>query len=247
MNALGWIIVSGVLMSIIAMVGSVTLIMKPATLDRLLLPLVAFAAGSLIGGAFFHMIPAAIVEIGDVLNVGIAVVAGFTAFFLLEQLLHWHHCHRACSDCKQPLTYLILIGDGLHNFLGGLAIAGTFLIDIRLGITSWLAAAAHEVPQELGDFSVLVHGGWSKRRALLFNVLSGLTFLLGGLVAYGLSFQIDVSWLIPFAAGNFLYIGASDLVPEVNKHHDLKRNAVHLLAFVLGLVLLLFVKIVIGI
>ena len=246
MNALGWIIVSGVLMSIIAMVGSVTLIMKPATLDRLLLPLVAFAAGSLIGGAFFHMIPAAIVEIGDVLNVGIAVVAGFTAFFLLEQLLHWHHCHRACSDCKQPLTYLILIGDGLHNFLGGLAIAGTFLIDIRLGITSWLAAAAHEVPQELGDFSVLVHGGWSKRRALLFNVLSGLTFLLGGLVAYGLSFQIDVSWLIPFAAGNFLYIGASDLVPEVNKHHDLKRNAVHLLAFVLGLVLLLFVKIVIG-
>ena len=247
MNALGWIVVSGVLMSIIAMVGSVTLIMKPATLDRLLLPLVAFAAWSLIGGAFFHMIPAAIVEIGDVLNVGIAVVAGFTAFFLLEQLLHWHHCHRACSDCKQPLTYLILIGDGLHNFLGGLAIAGTFLIDIRLGITSWLAAAAHEVPQELGDFSVLVHGGWSKRRALLFNVLSGLTFLLGGLVAYGLSFQIDVSWLIPFAAGNFLYIGASDLVPEVNKHHDLKRNVVHLLAFVSGLVLLLFVKIVIGI
>ena len=193
------------------------------------------------------MIPAAIVDIDDILNVGIAVVAGFTVFFLLEQLLHWHHCHRASSDCKQPLTYLILIGDGLHNFLGGLAIAGTFLIDIRLGITSWLAAAAHEVPQELGDFGVLVHGGWSKRRALLFNVLSGLTFLLGGLVTYGLSSQMDVSWLIPFAAGNFLYIGASDLVPEVNKHHDPKLNAVHLLAFVSGLVLLLFAKIVIGI
>ncbi len=232
-------------MSAIAMVGSVTLIMKPATLDRLLLPLVAFAAGSLIGGAFFHMIPAAVVDNGDILNVGIAVVAGFTVFFLLEQLLHWHHCHRANSDCKQPLTYLILIGDGLHNFLGGLAIAGTFLIDIRLGITSWLAAAAHEIPQELGDFGVLVHGGWSKRRALLFNVLSGSTFLLGGLVAYGLSFQMDVSWLIPFAAGNFLYIGASDLVPEVNKHHDLGANAVHLLAFVLGLLLLLFAKLMI--
>lgn len=242
MNALGWIIVGGVLISAIAMVGSVTLVMKPATLNRLLLPLVAFAAGSLIGGAFFHMIPAAIVEIDDVLNVGIAVVAGFTVFFLLEQLLHWHHCHRASSDCKQPLTYLILIGDGLHNFLGGLAIAGTFLIDIRLGITSWLAAAAHEVPQELGDFGVMVHGGWSKRRALLFNVLSGLTFLLGGLLAYGLSFQMDVSWLIPFAAGNFLYIGASDLVPEVNRHHELKTNTLHLLAFVLGLILLLFAK-----
>jgi len=247
LNTLAWIIAAGVVMSAIAMVGSVTLVLKPATLDRLLLPLVAFAAGSLVGGAFFHMIPAAVVEIGDMLNVGILVVAGFTVFFLLEQLLHWHHCHRSSSDCKQPLTYLILIGDGLHNFLGGLAIAGTFLIDIRLGITSWLAAAAHEVPQELGDFGVLVHGGWSRRRALIFNVLSGLTFLLGGLVTYALSFQMDVSWLIPFAAGNFLYIGASDLVPEVNKHHDLKANAVHLLAFVLGLALLLFVKMTITI
>jgi zinc and cadmium transporter len=246
-NTLTWIIAGGVLMSAIAMVGSVTLVLKPATLDRLLLPLVAFAAGSLIGGAFFHMIPAAVIEIGDILNVGVLVVAGFTVFFLLEQLLHWHHCHRASSDCKQPLTYLILIGDGLHNFLGGLAIAGTFLIDIRLGITSWLAAAAHEVPQELGDFGVLVHGGWSKRRALLFNVFSGLTFLLGGLVTYVLSFQMDISWLIPFAAGNFLYIGASDLVPEVNKHHDLGANAVHLLAFVLGLALLLFAKMTIAI
>ena len=247
MNTLTWIIAGGVLMSAIAMVGSVTLVLKPATLERLVLPLVAFAAGSLIGGAFFHMIPAAVIETGDILNVGILVVAGFTVFFLLEQLLHWHHCHRASSDCKQPLTYLILIGDGLHNFLGGLAIAGTFLIDSRLGITSVVAAAAHEVTQEIGDFGVLVHGGWSKRRALLFNVLSGLTFLAGGLVTYALSFQMDISWLIPFAAGNFLYIGASDLVPEVNKHHDLRANAVHLLAFVLGLALLLSAKLTIAI
>ena len=246
MSTLAWIIVGGVLMSAIAMVGSITLVLKPETLNRLLLPLVAFAAGSLIGGAFFHMIPAALDGSDNILGISIAVVAGFTIFFVLEQLLHWHHCHRAQSDCKQPLTYLILIGDALHNFLGGLAIAGTFLIDIRLGITSWLAAAAHEVPQELGDFGVLVHGGWSKRRALLFNVLSGLTFLVGGLLAYGLSFRMDVSWLIPFAAGNFLYIGASDLVPEVNKHHDLKDNSIHLLAFVFGLALLLAAKVTIA-
>ena len=135
MSTLGWIIAGGVLMSVIAMVGSVTLLLRPETLDRLLLPLVAFAAGSMIGGAFFHMIPAAIDEGSGILSVGIAVVAGFSTFFLLEQILHWHHCHRAKSDCKQPLTYLVLIGDGLHNFLGGLSIAGTFLIDIRLGIT----------------------------------------------------------------------------------------------------------------
>ena len=230
-------------MSAIAMVGSVTLILKPATLDRLLLPLVSFAAGSMIGGAFFHMIPAAIEHKVNSLAIGIAVVAGFSTFFALEQVLHWHHCHRARSDCKAPLTYLILIGDGLHNFLGGLAIAGTFLIDIRLGIISWLAAAAHEVPQELADFGVLIHGGWSKSRALIFNVLSALTFLAGGLLAYSLSFQIDVSWLIPFAAGNFLYIGASDLVPEVNKHSDAGVNWINLLMFVLGLALVLMAKV----
>lgn len=243
MSTLGWIVASGILMSAIAMVGSVTLILQPETLDRLLLPLVAFAAGSLIGGAFFHMIPAAIDAGGSVLSIGIAVVAGFSTFFLLEQLLHWHHCHRAQSDCKQPLTYLVLIGDGLHNFLGGFAIAGTFLIDIRLGITSWLAAAAHEIPQELGDFGVLVHGGWTKSRALVFNVLSGLSFLAGGLLAYAVSFQMNVTWLIPFAAGNFLYIGASDLVPEVNRHSDRNTNVVNVLVFTLGVAILLFAKV----
>jgi zinc and cadmium transporter len=239
MSELYWIILGGLLMAAIAMVGSVTLVLKPATLDRIVLVLVAFAAGSLIGGAFFHMIPAALAAGLGGLETGIATVTGFAVFFILEQLLHWHHCRRADSDCKQPLTYLILIGDGLHNFLGGLAIAGTFLIDVRLGITAWLAAAAHEVPQELGDFGVLVHGGWSKRRALVFNVLSGLTFLLGGLVTYSLSAQLDTTWLIPFAAGNFLYIGAVDLVPEIGKHDKLKSNLIHVLAFLTGILLLL--------
>lgn len=227
------------------MVGSVTLILKPATLDRLLLPLVSFAAGSMIGGAFFHMIPSAFEQGTNGLSIGISIVGGFSSFFALEQVLHWHHCHRARSDCKEPLTYLILIGDGLHNFLGGMAIAGTFLIDIRLGIISWLAAAAHEVPQELADFGVLIHGGWSKSTALIFNVLSGLTFLVGGLLAYNLSFQLDVGWLIPFAAGNFIYIGASDLVPEVNKHRDLKYNFTNLLTFILGLAIILIAKVLI--
>lgn len=242
MSTLMWIVLGGVLMSSIAMVGSVTLVLKPETLERLLLPLVSFAAGSMIGGAFFHMLPAAFENDLNSLTIGIAVVAGFTSFFALEQVFHWHHCARAQSDCKQPLTYLILIGDGLHNFLGGLAIAGTFMIDIRLGIVSWLAAAAHEVPQELADFGVLIHGGWSKSRALIFNFLSGLTFLVGGLLAYNLSSHINVSWLIPFAAGNFLYIGASDLVPEVNKHSDLKMNLKNLLVFVLGLAFVLSAK-----
>jgi zinc and cadmium transporter len=241
MSVLAWIILSGLLMSAIAMVGSITLVLKQDTLEKLLLPMVAFAAGSLIGGAFFHMIPAAFASNLGVLEIGVMVVVGFTAFFVLEQFLHWHHCHRDQVDCKQPLTYLVLFGDALHNFLGGLAIAGIFLIDVRAGIAAWLAAAAHEVPQELGDFGVLIHGGWEKKRALIFNLLSGLTFLVGGLVAYGLSFKVDIAWLIPFAAGNFIYIGASDLIPEVNKHgsSSIKDNTVHLASFLTGLALLL--------
>lgn len=238
MTTLLWIALGGVAMSLIALVGSVTLVLRDSTLKKLLLPLVAFAAGSLIGGALFHMIPASLTRL-SVLATMQWVALGFAIFFALEQFLHWHHCHRAYAECKQPLTYLILIGDGLHNFLGGLSIASVFLIDVRLGIAAWLAAAAHEVPQELGDFGVLVHGGWEKRTALAANFLSGLTFLAGGLIAYWASFVVDVSWLVPLAAGNFLYIGASDLVPEVNKPHSLGASLLHFAVFAAGAGLLL--------
>jgi zinc and cadmium transporter len=238
-----WIVGGGVLMSAIAMVGSATLVLPERTLQRMLLPLVAFAAGSLLGGAFFHMLPAAHdAGMGNV-EVYSLLLAGFAVFFGLEQFLHWHHCHRAGATCKKPLTYLILIGDGLHNFLGGLAVAGAFLIDIRLGIVTWLAAAAHEVPQELGDFAVLVQGGWEKGRALLYNMLSALAFLAGGLVAYAASFELDVSFLVPFAAGNFIYIAATDLIPEVKAHADATANLVHFAAFAAGLALMLAVKV----
>ena len=243
MTTFSWIFLSGLLMSAIALVGSLTLLLRPTTLDRVVMPLVAFAAGSLLGGAFFHMLPAAAVETKDLGLVFLWAMIGFGVFFALEQFLHWHHCHRAGAECKKPLTYLILLGDGLHNFLGGMGVASVFLIDIRLGITAWLAAAAHEVPQELGDFGVLIHGGWSRGRALFFNFISGLTFLVGGLIAYVASSAIDVAFLVPFAAGNFIYIGASDLVPEVNKHATVAANAVHFLAFAAGVALLWVIRV----
>jgi zinc and cadmium transporter len=242
MTALAWIVLTGFAMSAIALMGSITLLLKKAVLDRIIMPLVAFAAGSLLGGAFLHMLPAASESIADPVLIYLWTLAGFTVFFALEQFLHWHHCHRASSDCKEPLTYLVLIGDGLHNFLGGLGVGALFLTDIRLGIAAWLAAAAHEVPQELGDFAVLIHGGWSRRKALLFNLLSGLTFLLGGVTAWMASATLEISFLVPFAAGNFIYIGASDLVPEVNKHRDPITNIIHFLCFVAGLGLLLLMR-----
>lgn len=246
MDPFWWILSGGVLMSAIALVGSVTLLLDAATLDRVIKPLVAFAAGSLLGGAFFHMLPAAIGNAEDDARVFLWTLLGFAVFFALEQFLHWHHCHRAASDCRKPLTYLILLGDGLHNFLGGLGVAGVFLIDVRLGVAAWLAAAAHEVPQELGDFGVLLHGGWQRGTALLLNLLSGLTFLVGGLVAYAVSTRVGVDFLVPFAAGNFIYIGASDLVPEVNKHRDIGANLVHFGAFVAGIALLWAIRVALG-
>lgn len=206
-------------MSAIALTGSLTLLMPPATLQRLLAPFVSLAAGTLLGGAFFHLMPAG--SAIDDLAAAAWILGGFT-------------------------TFLILTGDALHNFLGGLGIGSTFLVNAHAGISAWLAAAAHEVPQELGDFGVLIHGGWKKGQALLFNLLSGLTFLLGSLVAYAASATIDVKALVPFAAGNFIYIGASDLVPEVNKHHSVSVNLVNFSSFAAGLALLWAIRLVLG-
>ena len=242
-NPFIWIVGSSILMCILSLAGALTFSLSDKALHKLLLPLVALSAGSLLGGAFFHMIPESIAKTGDDLSVYIYVVAGFTFFLLLEQLLHWHHCHREETECKKPQTYLILIGDGIHNFIGGIAVAGTFLIDIRLGISTWLAAAAHELPQELGDFGVLVHGGWSRKKALLLNLLSSSTFLLGGLLAYLLSFSDWIYYLIPFAAGNFIYIGASDLIPEVNKHRNFSNSILHFICFCAGVSILLGLRI----
>lgn len=246
MSVLAWIFASGLAMTGIAAIGIVTLALKDETVKRLILPLVALSAGSLLGGAFFHMIPGALRVHAEHLHIFIWVAAGFTAFFALEQFLHWHHCRLEEADCRKPVTYMLLIGDSIHNFIGGLAVAGAFLIDIRLGISTFLAAAAHEIPQELGNYAVLIHGGWGRWKALLFNMLAGLTFLIGGLLAYALASEIDTSLIVAFAAGNFIYIGASDLVPEVNKHRDIRTNVVHFASFGVGLLLLLAIRIAFG-
>ena len=237
MSTLAWILVLGVAMGAIAMVGSITLVLPEDQLDRLLNPLVALAAGSLLGGAFLHMMPEAIDALGNTQAVWLWFLGGFSAFFVLEQCLHWHHCHRSVSKHK-PMGHLILIADGLHNFIGGLAVASTFFIDHRVGLIAWAAAAAHEVPQELGDFGILLNSGWDRTTALAFNVASGSTFLAGGLVAYGLSGSIDIVFLVPFAAGNFAYIAATDLLPELTTDPALASKATAGIAFAAGLALL---------
>jgi len=243
---LGWIVLGGLLMSGIALLGGVTFLLPARLQQRLLLPLVAFSAGSLLGSAFFHMLPAAVQAAGSALGVWIWVLAGFSLFFAFEQLLHWHRCHHAQAAGESTLPTLIVAGDALHNLLAGMAVAGTFLVDTRLGIATWLAEAAHELPQEVGEYGVLVHGGWTRRKALVVNVLSSLPFLAGGLLTWAASLQVDVAFLVPFAAGNFLYIAASDLIPEVNRHHRLATAALHFAAFAAGVLVLLGIRVGLG-
>lgn len=240
MDTLGWILAGGLLMSAIALVGGVTTLLKPATLERLLLPLIALAAGTLLGGAFFHMIPNGSAAL-EPLTAAVWVVAGFSTFLALEQFLQWHQTHRTPGDAGQPVTYLILTGDAIHNFVGGLSVASTFLINPSAGIVAWIAAAAHEVPQELGDFGILVHGGFKRRRALLWNFICALTFPIGALLAYFLSRQLEVSGLVLFGSGTFIYIAASDLVPEIKLHKSLGAAAIHFGCFGIGMAITLLI------
>jgi len=246
MDTLLWIIGSTFAMSLIAWVGLIVLFLREELLKKILLPLVAFSAGALLGGAFLHLIPETMIKVGPRLDMFLWILVGFSIFFLLEQFLHWHHCHRIPSEHKKPVTYLILIADGIHNFIGGLAIASSFMISVPTGIITWIACAAHEIPQELGDFGILIHGGWKKYRALLFNFFSALTIIPGALLAYFLSNSMDITFLLPFAAGNFIYIASSDLIPEIKHGERLSIGLLHFFAFVAGILLILAIRLAFG-
>lgn len=247
METLIWIIFAGVAMSLIAWVGLLTLAIKEELLRKILLIFVAFSAGALLGGAFLHLLPESIEKGGDTLIIFIWVLIGFALFFLMEQFLQWHHTHKVRSEYKKPVGYLILFADAIHNFIGGLAIAGSFMVSLEVGIITWIACAAHEIPQEFGDFGILLNSGWKKYNALMFNFISALTIIPGGIVAFFLSTTIDTTFLLPFAAGNFIYIAASDLIPEI-KHgkKDILNRIIHFVIFILGILFILGVRIIFG-
>jgi zinc and cadmium transporter len=163
-------------------------------------------------------------------------LVGFTLFFLLERILYWRHCHEGHCDVH-AFSYLNLFGDGIHNFIDGLVIAGSFLGGIPLGIATTVAVVSHEIPQEIGDFAVLIYGGFSKGRALFYNLLSGLTAVAGGVIGYFLATNIAgfSAPLLPLTAGGFIYIAASDLIPELHKEKDPNKSNLAFVLFILGL------------
>lgn len=248
MSVLTWIIGATFVISLIAFVGALTLFLKEKLLNKILMVLVSFSAGALVGGAFLHLMPEAIIEVGvdevSILNVFLYLLLGFCVFFILEQLIRWHHHHATTHPEIMPFSYLILISDGIHNLIDGLVMAASFMVSFPIGIVTALAIALHEIPQEIGDFGVLVYGGFNRVRALILNYVSATMVIFGGIIGYLLYAWIGTSivFLLPFAAGNFIYIACTDLIPEIRFKESLKKSLVRFCIFLTGMGLMLAVK-----
>ena len=223
-------------LSVISLIGAVTLVLNPRTLQRGLVVLISFAAGALLGDAFLHLLP----EVAESSN-GFDVAASFSllggviAFFVLEKVLHWHHAHVPHEEVIHPVAVTNLVGDALHNFVDGAIVAGSFLVSNKLGFATAVAVALHEIPQELGDFGIMVHAGVKPKRALFLNFATALAAVLGGIMALLLSGIDGIErTVIPFSAGAFVYIAATDLIPELHKEPELGKSFVQLAALLTG-------------
>lgn len=231
-----WILVSTFLVSLISLIGIVTFLVKEKQLHRILFYLIGFSAGALIGGAFLHILPESL-EQNSSMFVFSWLIAGIVLFFSMERYFFWRHCHEEGKCQVHSFTYLNLIGDGFHNFLDGMIIAASFMVSVQVGIVTTLAVIFHEIPQELGDFGVLVYGGFSKSKALFFNFISALAAMVGALVGYFIAGAASgfSSIILPLTAGGFIYIATSDLIPELHKESDLKRSTLAFAAFLCGI------------
>jgi len=240
------IIIATFSISLIAFVGVLILFLKEKLLDKILLILVSFSAGALIGGAFFHLIPEALEKAGleNSLSVFLYVILGFCTFFILENFIKWHHHHAREHPKIMPFSYLILVSDAVHNFIDGLIIAGSFATSFSVGMITTLAVALHEIPQEIGDFGILIYGGIKKIKALFLNFLSAITVVFGGVVGYFISETIENSivFLLAFAAGSFIYVASSDLIPEIKHEKSPRKSIIYFFVFLFGLGLMLSLK-----
>lgn len=229
------------LVSLVAIVGLVTFSIKADRLRKILIYLISFSAGALFGDAFIHLLPE-ISENGISLGLSLSVIFGIILFFSLEKVIHWRHCHMPTTKSHvHPFAYMNLFGDALHNFIDGLIIAGSYIISIPAGIATTIAVLLHEIPQEIGDFGVLVYAGFSRSRAILLNFVTALTAIFGVVVALLLSdwFAGIEKYFVALAIGGFLYIAGSDLIPELHKETRVSVSLVQILTFILGVLVMM--------
>lgn len=220
--------------SLLSLIGVFTLLLKRLALSKIISFLVSFAAGGLLGDTFLHLLPEVVEKDGFSLKASSGLLLGILLFFILEKFISWRHCHvPTSSHHPHPVGMMNLVGDGLHNFIDGMVIVSSFLVSTKLGLATSLAVILHEIPQEIGDFGVLLHAGFSRKKALIFNFLSAATAFLGGLIV--LRFQNPSDFLIPFTAGGFIYIAGSDLIPELHKETAPRKSLVQLGGLILGI------------
>jgi len=236
--------------SLISLVGAATLSINKTKLRAILIFMVSFAVGGLFGDAFIHLLPQAFEVLGANLKTSLYILAGIFIFFILEKFIRWRHCHIPTSkEHIHPVATLNIIGDGVHNMLDGMIVAGSFAVSVPIGIATTLAVILHEIPQEIGDFGILIHSGMPAKKALFFNFLSALTAIIGAIAALLMESRIKgfSNYLLPITAGGFLYIGGSDLIPELHKedHVRISTSLAQLAAIMLGIgimALLVFVE-----
>lgn len=226
--------------SLISLLGIFTLAINENKVKKYIYFFVSLAIGALLGDAFIHLIPEAFENSENSLLVSLYIIAGIFIFFIIEKTIHWHH-HLEEEDVHKHehlvTGKMILVSDSLHNFIDGIIIAASYMISIEIGIATTIAVLIHEIPQEIGDFGVLIHAGFSKYKALLFNFISALTALLGAIMVFVFGNIIEITEiLLPIAAGGFIYIAMADLIPELQKEkHDIKDILTQLVFIIIGI------------
>lgn len=243
MQTISYILLSVLLVSIISFIGVLTLSINHKKLKKFLLYLISFSAGALLGDVFLHLLPEIIEKNLFTLITSLSILGGIVIFFGLEKIIHWQHCHRSMLEEHHihAFAYTNLIGDALHNFLDGIIIAVSFLASIPIGIATTIAVILHEIPQEIGDFGVLLHAGFTKTKALLLNFASAILAILGAIITLLLTNKITSlqKFLIPITIGGFIYIAGSDLIPELHKESDkISKSILQLIAFILGILVM---------
>ncbi|MDP2628989.1 MAG: ZIP family metal transporter [Nanoarchaeota archaeon] len=239
-------LISAFVVSFVSLVGIVFIFFRKNKIEKFLFVLVAFAAGALIGDVFFHIIPESLEKL-TFLNMLFFLISGFLFFYIIELFLHWHHPHKnfeGHSKETKHFSYLNLVGDGFHNFLDGALIAISYSVNFSVGIATTFAVIAHEIPQEIGDFAILVYGGFTKIKALVFNLLSALLAIIGVIFVSVGVFENNYSiYLLPIIAGGFLYISFFDLIPEISKNRKTSKENIYILLFLIfGLFLMFILK-----
>ena len=228
---------SVIIVSLISLVGAISLPLSEKKLQSFLIYFVSFSAGAMLGDVFIHLLPEVTKEAGFTLEISTYVLIGIMTTFIIEKFIHWKHHADPAHNHAHPVTALTLIGDSVHNFIDGLVIGASYLVSFPVGLATTLAVILHEIPQEIGNFGILIHGGYTRTRALWFNFLTALTAVLGTTIALFIGNQMSKSVVLlsAFAAGNFIYIAASDLIPEMHKEVSVKKSSIQFLTMLLGI------------